>query len=417
MSESAYSAPGAGVGLSRSDFEPTLRFPAIRAFFKALSSPPSRANAADCVPHFYGIDFLRGVAATVVLVWHYQHFFYTRPLAPGQAPPEIDRHIEPLYSLLHPLYNHGYWAVQLFWIISGFVFAHVYAGRAPAATDYAASRVARLFPLNAVTLVAITVFQAASWRLLHGFQVVPTNDAYHFFLSLFLIPHWGFQDAIAFNAPVWSVSVEIGIYILFYFVARHVFSLGLIVPVVLAGFGYTIVQKGTPMWYFGMCLHFFFVGCAVYFVLIKFRQYRAALLSICIASISYFAYLVAKRQIEPFTNTEGYLFVPMVLMVGMLDFRPKFAEAMRRVRWLGDATYSIYMWHFPIQVLILTVLGVIGRGYGIFQSPLTLVAWIAGMLVLSHYSFIYIEKPAQRWVRTFFRTVPDWRGADAPRAT
>ncbi|MEW6642920.1 MAG: acyltransferase [Pseudomonadota bacterium] len=389
----------------------------VWSIFKPLFSPPARNDAAECIPHFYGIDFLRGIAATIVLIWHYQHFFYTRALVPGQGLPEIDRHIEPLYRVLHPFYNHGYWAVQLFWIISGFVFAHVYAGRSTSAGDYAASRVARLYPLNFVTLAVITLAQAASWLLLGGFQIVSTNDAYHFFLSLFLIPHWGFQDAISFNAPVWSVSVELGIYIVFYFVARHVFALGLFVPLVLAGFGYAIVQRGTPMWFFGMCLHFFFVGCAVYLVVLKFRRYRTALLSICFASLGYFAYLVGKHQIEPFTNTEGYLFVPMVLMIAMADFRTRFAGVMRRMKWFGDATYSIYMWHMPVQVLILTALGVVGRGYSIFYHPLALFAWIAGMLVLSHFSFVYIEKPAQRWVRDFFKNLPDWRGASARSAS
>ena len=49
-----------------------------------------------------------------------------------------------------------------------------------------------------------------------NFQLGYINDLYHFFLQIFFISAWGFENGNSFNAPIWSVSVEIGIYILFF---------------------------------------------------------------------------------------------------------------------------------------------------------------------------------------------------------
>jgi hypothetical protein len=78
---------------------------------------------ADRIGHFYGIDLMRSLAALTILVWHYQHFYMTAGVGFREESANIDRTVQPFYSLLFPLYEYGFWAVQAFWAISGFVFA------------------------------------------------------------------------------------------------------------------------------------------------------------------------------------------------------------------------------------------------------------------------------------------------------
>ena len=57
------------------------------------------------------IDSLRGIASLAVAVFfHYRHF--SSLFQPGGAPPRS----APFYTLLRPLYNYGYLAVDVFFI-------------------------------------------------------------------------------------------------------------------------------------------------------------------------------------------------------------------------------------------------------------------------------------------------------------
>jgi peptidoglycan/LPS O-acetylase OafA/YrhL len=373
----------------------------------SLLHPPNNREIADIrkTKHFYSIDLLRGVSALVILVWHYHHFYYNHPINPGSAQPQITRTIQPLYDLLLPFYEHGFWAVQLFWIISGFVFAHVYAGRDTSAKDFAISRIARLYPLHFITLVTVGVLQVLSRELTGGSQIAATNDAYHFYLNLFFISHWGFQDAISFNIPIWSVSVEIAIYIVFFVVAKNIFSAGILFPLVLSGLGYAVVNYGTPLWFFAMCLMFFFIGVIVYYLLTRLKEYKNLILFLSFLSLLHFANMLLRGDVatKPFHNTEGFLLVPIVVIFGFIDLSGRFEKFFHRLKWIGDTAYSTYLWHFPIQVLVLTLVYYFSIDRSFFNSPLTLLAWILGMLAVGRLSFNYIEYPLRlatiSWVK------------------
>lgn len=135
------------------------------------------------------MHMLRGIAAVAVLFWHYQHFFMGGSLLHGPPPPGmiIPRSDQPSYSILWPIYEHGFWAVQAFSIISGFGFPQVYAGRKVDGRKFAIARFVRLYPLHLITLLAVTIAQFLSKKLDGGLQIVSYNDLYHFILNVFFV--------------------------------------------------------------------------------------------------------------------------------------------------------------------------------------------------------------------------------------
>ena len=156
-------------------------------------------------------NFLRGIAALSVLLWHYQHFFFANPST-------FDRSQQPFYSLFKTFYINGHLAVQLFWAVSGFVLCHSYMSRTDTRwRQFFWARFARLYPLHLITLTTVAALQLINQRVLGSYRIYDYNDLKHFVFNVFFMQGWGFNDGFSFNAPTWSVSVEIVVYIIFFF--------------------------------------------------------------------------------------------------------------------------------------------------------------------------------------------------------
>ncbi len=388
--------------LTRVETKPVFRQASASKFSVLRSLDDSEYARADRVGHFYGIDLMRGLAAMTILIWHYQHFYMTADVGFRDGSPDIDRTIQPFYWLLFPLYDHGLWAVNAFWVISGFVFAHVYAGRETTAAAFAGARFARLYPLHLITLITIGIIQSVSLSVTGRYQIVAANDAASFAQNLLFISGWGLPHGDNFNGPIWSVSVELAIYGIYFFMARRVFLFGLLIPTFIATVCWCLIHADGPVWNFPLCGFFFFGGTGLYYWILRFHHNRLMIAVPAALCAAYFAYLVGSGKSETmrFYDVQCFLFAPIVLIIGWLDFSERFRTLIRPAKWIGDATYSTYLWHFPIQVLILTGFAYFGLNQNaIFSSGAALIAWVAGMALLAHISFVQIEKPLQRFVK------------------
>lgn len=197
----------------------------LASAFQAMWRTPAHVFAD--ARRYYVMDFFRGFAAIVILVWHYPGFAWVYP---GGA---ADRALQPFYAILQLFYNYGLHAVAFFWMLSGFVLSHAYGGARFSTREFVVNRFARLYPLHLVTLLAAALISYLC-VLNVGQPTTPNNDLYHFVLNLFFAPWWGFQKGFSFNAPIWSVSVEVAIYALFWFVLPALFKRGLLAPLVAA---------------------------------------------------------------------------------------------------------------------------------------------------------------------------------------
>jgi len=359
----------------------------------------------NSIKHFFGIDILRGLSAVAILIWHYQHFYIGGVAGFEGQQSFFDKSMQPLYQWLIPFYEHGFWAVQMFWAISGFVFCHAYACKKTTATDFAVARFARLYPLHFITLVVITCIQSLSFRVVGHYQIVASNDPFGFVQQLMFVSAWGFPHGNNFNGPIWSVSIEMAIYAAFFLTARRIYTFGILVPATISYVCLLIVDQTGPINNFLLCGFFFFLGGSIYLWLLKFHRNPLAILAPATAGLGYFVYLIVTNEYATmrFYHVATFLIAPSVLLVGWLDYSPKIEASIASWKWFGDTTYSTYLWHFPIQVSVLLIFTYLHLDQHFFNHPAVLIAWVGAMVAIARISFLKIEFPLQKLCLKHFR--------------
>lgn len=140
---------------------------------------------------------LRGVAAAAVVLYHLVEMLHV-PMGP-----------------LRLVALRGYLAVDVFFVLSGFVMALRYAPRfargfdADAYRDFLLRRVARIYPLYAVVLAAMVLGVACGafpgWDLRQQGATILAN--------VLLVQGW--SVGVSLNGPAWSISTEAAAYLLF----------------------------------------------------------------------------------------------------------------------------------------------------------------------------------------------------------
>lgn len=313
---------------------------------------------SDSKPHYPILDGLRGVAA-IMVVWY--HVFE------GYATSRFDQII-----------NHGYLAVDFFYILSGFVIAYAYDSRWNnlKLKDFLARRVIRLQPMVVLgALIGGLLFYTQGCDWWDVSKVAVSGVVISTVLNMFMIPSTpgfevrGLGEGFPLNGPSWSLFFE---YIgnLFYGIFMHRFStkvlavwtvvLGLMLGGVALFGGNGDVAYG---WQFNT-LHFplgllrmlfpFSVG------LLMFRVVRAGKINGAFLLGS--ALLVVALSI-PRVGTEAtvwanglyemfaiVLLFPLIVYMG-ISGTIKSRAGMSVCKFLGDISYPLYIVHYPFIYL------------------------------------------------------------------
>nr|WP_311447742.1 acyltransferase [uncultured Porphyromonas sp.] len=190
-----------------------------------MDKAPS-TSFADTKPHYPILDGLRGIAALVVVWYHIFEAFAT--------------------SRLDQIINHGYLAVDFFFMLSGFVLAYAYDDRwgKMSAGAFLKRRLIRLHPMvlfGAVLGAALFYTQGCdAWdvsKVSLGMLLVGLG------LNLLLIPApsayevRGLGEMYPLNGPSWSLFFEYLGNLLYAFVLRRLPLASLKVIVLLSGLG------------------------------------------------------------------------------------------------------------------------------------------------------------------------------------
>ncbi len=320
------------------------------------------------------LDGLRGLAAcAVAFLYHPQALF--APAALAQA--------GPVLGWFHQL---GWTLVDLFFVLSGYLFAHVYRGGLTLAGSgaikrFAVARIARLYPLHLVMLLVCAVL----------FFGQPGNSALAFAAHLLMLQDFAPMPGQSFVGPAWSISVECICYALFALGAsagqRALWRLTVVLAVGALALLMWRALPGGP-WDADDLLRGlagFFVGQLVW----RWREPLARVPGAMLVVAALAGLLLAEgpwSAIPPLTLLTWPAALLLTLRLPQLASTP--------LLWLGTRSYAIYLIHQPVIALARRWFGVFNGGGG--QVLAVHAALIIVVLVLAEVALRTIERPAQR---------------------
>jgi len=350
------------------------------------------------VKKFYYLELLRFFSAFSVLIWHYQHFF-----KPYSSFSDINisesRFVQPFYPILNIFYNYGNFGVTMFWAISGFVFAFAYLENKKKVTgkQFFINRFARLYPLHFATLLIVAAVQMINFNIFKNFQLFQFNDLYHFFLHALFVSGWGFEKGYSFNAPIWSVSIELVIYMFFFFsifyLNKYKFKFAILIYLILLVIDkFNLIDNFTYSFsLFLDCGKLFYSGILVFYIQKYFNNkillQIGSLLLIIISLIG---------------NFKLFLFFPSLLLF-FVSIEIFIRESLKNTfRILGNLTYAIYLLHIPVQISLILFFGYFDIYNEIFTSKIFFILYVFLILILSYFCFNFFERPLNKKIRDIF---------------
>ncbi len=186
--------------------------------------------------------FSQGPAAIEIsCLFHFLHF--SDQVQPDGEPLSASPYFtDPLGRwILHA----GAGAVDLFFIISGIVFCHVYRDRLTARSmklgEFSFLRFTRLYPIHVLTLLVVAAMIFPYQSLFGRFPIFQINDLRSFVLNILFLQRGFFDTGYSFNGPAWSLSVEAFLYLLFFLICW--FRLGISGFVAMLGAGLAIYSQ------------------------------------------------------------------------------------------------------------------------------------------------------------------------------
>lgn len=341
----------------------------------------SDANRIPC------LDGLRGLAALAVMLFHFNYFFLP----------------QARLTAIVPFVSRAYLAVDLFFLLSGFVMAHVYGSLLASnwrvhAVQFARARFARLYPLFAVTTLAMAIVFALSHTPL---PLVSFSDR-SLALQPFLLQQWA--PGLSWDYPSWSVSTEVEAYVFFVFCGglllggKHprLIAAGCIVIVTalsIAGGGNLNIFVGIPALL--RTLAEFSLGVLLY------RAHSAGLgfpLSLVAIASAVFAGLATITHLDFFVVAA---FGGLILYCASDKQRLGKPLNSRPLVALGNWSYSIYLWHAPAHYAVMVALAAIGypvMHLGLISSRFLLLTTALAVVALSAFHYRYVETPCRRFL-------------------
>ncbi|WP_163326263.1 acyltransferase family protein [Draconibacterium mangrovi] len=362
----------------------------------------------DTKKHYIILDGLRGVAAVMVVLFHLLETF------------AMGKHSEQII-------NHGYLAVDFFFVLSGFVIGYAYDDRwnKMSLKEFFKRRLIRLHPMIIVGMIIGAVlfyfqdsffFPAISetpvWKMLLvmviGFTLFPVGRS---------LDIRGWTEMHPLNGPAWSLFFEYIANILYAFFLRKLPNKILAVLLFICGAAliHLAVTNGHIIggWAidstqlrigFTRLLYPFIAGLLLSRVVkvghIKNAFFWSSLLLIVILSVPHIGSEDHVWMNGLYVALSVIFIFPLIVYIGASG-EIKGKRATQLCRFLGNISYPIYIIHYP---MIYTFMAWVAKNemMSITKALPAIILVLASSILLAWASFTFYDVPVRKWLTARF---------------
>ena len=363
----------------------------------------SAAAFSDTKPHYDLLDGLRGVAALTVVCFH---------LFEAYATSHLDQRI-----------NHGYLAVDFFFILSGFVVGYAYDDRWTKMTvrEFLTRRLVRLQPMVVIgALIGAVMFYTQGCPVWDVSAVPVAMLLVATLMNAFMIPATpgaeirGVGEMYPLNGPAWSLFFEYIGNVLYALFIRRLFTRALAVLVAAAGCGLAAFSVWGPLG--DICVGFSLTGenivggsLRLLFAfpagLLLSRVFRPVRVrgAFWIGSLA----VVALASVPRIGGSEhlwmngvydalcAVVLFPLIVWIGASG-KTTDRVTSRICKFLGDISYPLYMVHYPFIYLYYAWVKNENLTFG--QSLPGAAALVAGSVALAWLCLRFYDEPVRRFL-------------------
>jgi peptidoglycan/LPS O-acetylase OafA/YrhL len=348
----------------------------------------------------HSLTGLRFIAAFLVVLHHF-----------GKPP---SAHFE---RFVRNVLDHGFVAVTLFFILSGFILTYSYMSHEgslkTSKRNFWVARFARIYPVYLAGILIAAPLALQEIRQMGGAS--PWMDTSLFAAAaLTLVQSWSSLASMVWNPPGWSLSDEAFFYLLFPFVAPPILKLksrsllvvalvfwiaslaGPLAGLVSAHFDHTFWSNNPlvrlPEFLLGIALGKFWLTrkCGDFDRYLPYIATASALLLVAFLSLDAPESVFMNGATAP---------LMMALIYSLACGRGVLAWCLstRPMVLLGEASYSLYLFHWPLWFLITDFL--VNHLERFQKGPSHFVACVLPTLAASILTFKLLEQPANRFLK------------------
>lgn len=367
-------------------------------------------STAASKPHYIILDGLRGVAAIMVVFFHVFETF-----SGGDHTKQF--------------INHGYLAVDFFFMLSGYVISYAYDGRwnKMGLKDFFIRRLVRLQPMIIVGSIigaALFYFQASEalgwsaiastpvWKLLLvmliGMTIIPVGKG---------LDIRGWNEMHPLNGPSWSLFFEYIANIAYALVLKNI-SKTLLFLLVLISFGFTIHYAFTnpngdiiggwsiddltqlKIGFVRLCFPFLMGILLARVVKLKYIKNAFMLTSILLVLVFAIPRLGGYTSLwmnAAYECLALLVIFPLVILIGA-GGKVIGERANWLCKFLGDISYPIYITHFPLAYLYMAW---VKNGKHTLQEPLSLIYGFLTVIIAVGMAWVllkFYDMPVRKWL-------------------
>lgn len=371
----------------------------MRPIGSSAAATPSTA-AHPAVMRLHELDGLRGILALLVVSYH---MYGPLPL------------MHAVLAGYVPVLTQAWYAVDVFFLMSGFVMMHVYGktfGQQPTLQTFLLfmrARFARLYPIHLAALTVMLVVMLPFLAQTAGLFSWHGRYSLGAFAASLLMLHGPWLEYRSWNYPAWSISAEWHAYLLFpllWWLARRAAGIKavlLLACCVLIPFaiyladasperyptnGLVLLARAIPLFFGGMLLYRLHHQ--------KQMAWRTGVATLWVAAT---VGLLCFDAAAP----AAVLLAPGLVLAALSENRFQSLLRSRPLLFLGKISYSLYMTHALVETFFVEAsLRAASRYLHLELNAglaISFVLWLAGVLLalgLGYAAWRWLEEPARR---------------------